>query len=384
MGYPKPYDTTENRKAVAELIQKFVSNNNIVSTHAFECITAIDKELYSEQFRNYLITIVKDSSVKNALLTEEMTRQSVYRYYLKGSNVVQLLMYYLKKRHELNDIPFPTMFDSDWDSSILINPGLNSEDFNTILESIIPVVLNLLSRTSLSISNAAGFKSSMEDYVKFLNLRIDDKHEFEEFRKYPIHFENKGLLKYFGDKASIDRTKYGNLPVGAGLRVSSDRTPGKKNVFYLARLMVNVVASRDIPIPVEIVDVSMNYQNASLQYAWDSYSEYHIQHGAFDYRIISPSSLYADLVKCLQDAMKSNNATRKLKIPSRIKRIYYILDSMLVPYGNRNTVMAENVGKHSIRTNFLGNVYRKIPKTLKYRPLRPTNFYESDEESMDL
>jgi hypothetical protein len=174
------------------------------------------------------------------------------------------------------------------------------------------------------------------------------------------------------------------LPVGAGLRVSSDRTPGKKNVFYLARLMVNVVASRDIPIPVEIVDVSMNYQNASLQYAWDSYSEYHIQHGAFDYRIISPSSLYADLVKCLQDAMKSNNATRKLKIPSRIKRIYYILDSMLVPYGNRNTVMAENVGKHSIRTNFLGNVYRKIPKTLKYRPLRPTNFYESDEESMDL
>lgn len=384
MGYPKPYDTPENRKAVAGLMQKYVSNDPYVSNCAFGCITSIDKELYSEDFRNKLSILVGDTKFQNALKSEITTRQSVYRFYLKGSNVVELLMYYLKTRHELVDIPFPSIFDSDWDTSILINPGLSSTDFNIVMESIIPVILKSLSNASIELSNSRYFNHYMSTYVGMANERISVDPEFIAFRKYPIHFEPKGSLKFYGDQANEDKANWGTLPVGSGTRVSSDRTPAKKKIFYLARLMVKIVASRDIPIPVEIVDVSMNYQNSSLQYAWDSYSEYHIQHETFDYRIISPSSLYADLVKCLQDAVKSNNATRKLKIPSRIKRIYYVLDSMFIPYRNKNAVIAENVGKHSVRTNFLGNVFRKIPKTLKYRPMRPQNFYESDDESMDL
>ena len=379
MGYPPPYDKHETRKRIASLFQPHISASYNIIMVICEGISMIDRELYSDEFRNILLHALQQGNASpetiSYLQTADQTRKHMYRFFLKGSNVVPFLNMYLACTHSAemyaivaNDFP------KDWDTTILINPNLSSVEFSIIYELLITHLQSLLVSLSNTISDSAsGYlytaslayangKSIINNNSEFEGLRdhnirfipSDSKPRYIILRNEPITTNKRALSEQFG-------------PVGAGTVVSSDRNGAGLDKFYLARILAHFVARRDIPIPVELLDVSINYQNDDLRYAWESHSEYHIVFNKIDIRVLSPTSLYADLVKCIRNAQTSTNQTRKNKIPDRIARIYTILDTMIIPYATTNTVIQNNLQRHLTSETPVGNTFRRLNKTLRNR-----------------
>jgi hypothetical protein len=283
--------------------------------------------------------------------------------------------------------------ESDWDTTILINPDLPSDVFNITHEQLVKRLQILLINISNIIRNGHNMLGLINDAINFGKSEIERHDTFSEFRKYPITFKyidtKPRYIKLFNEPDYVDKRALSQAlgPVGQGFVVSSDRNTAGLNKFYLGRILVHVVASKDIPIPVELLDVSINYQNDDLRYAWESHSEYRIRFkrvrvansmtedpvyiynntslDGIDFRIISPTSLYADLQKCILNAECSNNQTRKNKIPKRFQRIKTILDEMIIPYGSRNEVMSANLERHLQSSGPVGNVFRNLNRILR-------------------
>lgn len=204
--------------------------------------------------------------------------------------------------------------------------------------------------------------------------------EYSEFTKYPLVFkkEKQSFVTIY------DSTKNDPYVIeyvqslgqsGKGLYVSSTRDGGKKPLdnatppkFYLGRLLLSVLASKTAYIPVELLDISMNYQNEDLQFSWESYSEYHIQYDVYNFRVMSATSMYFDLTKCIMNVNSSSvNQTKRKKNPARKKRIQRILDTLIIPYSNTNTIIHNNLEKHTQSQTIVGNIRRKMNITRKKR-----------------
>lgn len=399
MSYPPPYNTYEGRKRAAAIFQPYVSTLTVITVNICEAITVIDRALYSPEFRLSLLTALQPvarQEVLQSLETPELTRKHLYRFFMKGSNVLPILSLYFENKYEhIRGKLYDGIVKSDWDTTILINPELTSEEFNILHQNLVQILQVLLIQLSNTLSNKFLFIASIQNAITFGKNMIEHDPELLEFKKYPITFKYNDTkpryIKLFNEPDNVDKKSLSESlgSVGQGMVVSSDRNTAGLNKFYLGRILAYVVASKDIPIPVELLDVSINYQNDDLQYAWDSHSEYRIsftnpstneqlyinryinnREGQFDrntidFRIISPTSLYADLKKCIINAEHSNNQTRKNKIPKRLQRIQIILDKMIIPYGSRNEVMSHNLQRHLELPGLVGNVFRNLNRTLR-------------------
>jgi hypothetical protein len=379
MGYPPPYDNYETRKRLATLFQPYISASyNIIMTMC-EGISMIDAQLYSEEFRNILKDALQQADVSAEIIeylqSADHTRQHLYRFFLKGSNVVPFLNMYLAFTHsaEMYSI-LANNFPKDWDTTILINPELSHTEFTIIYETLIKHIQLLLVRLSNIISdNTSGYLYTASLAHAHGKSVIDNNSEFEQFREHDIRFvatdKSPRHILLRNETTLVNKKTYAQQfgPVGPGTIVSSDRNGAGIGKFYLARILSNFIARRNIVIPVELLDISINYQNDDLRYAWESHSEYHIVFNKINMRVLSPTSLYADLVKCIRNAKNSTNQTRKNKIPDRIARIYSILDTMIVPYANRNTIIRQNLQRHLESNTLVGNVFRQLNKTMRNR-----------------
>jgi hypothetical protein len=189
---------------------------------------------------------------------------------------------------------------------------------------------------------------------------------YAEFRKYPIKWKNNNRIPL---KIHNSSNKGVQLEGGCGFFISSNRDGGKdfKNPesiakFYLGRILLNVIASKSIHLPVEILDISVEYKNDDLQIAWDSHSEYHIQFENFDFRVISPTALYVDWSKCVYNARSCPENTRKQrKINKRLERLHKLLDKLIIPYKNTNTIMRQNLARnHTQSHTFVRNTMKNL------------------------
>jgi hypothetical protein len=113
-------------------------------------------------------------------------------------------------------------------------------------------------------------------------------------------------------------------------------------------------------MPVEIFDFSIPYKGNFLEEAWESYSEYHITTGDYDFRVISPVSLYYDIVKRLESSNKNTQITRKNKTQRRKWRINVLLNEIFIPYGNYNNVIQNNIRRHTRSQGRIGNAVRSL------------------------
>jgi hypothetical protein len=399
MSYPAPYNTYEGRKRAAAIFQPYVSTLTVITVNICEAITVIDRALYSPEFRLSLLSALQPvarQEIIQSLETPELTRKHLYRFFMKGSNVLPILSLYFENKYKyIRGKLYDGIVKSDWDTTILINPELTTEEFNIIHQNLVQIIQILLIQLSNTLSNRLLFIATIHNAITFGKDMIERDPELIEFRKYPITFKYNDTkpryIKLFNEPDTIDKKSLAEAlgQVGHGLVVSSDRNTASLNKFYLGRILAYVVASKDIPIPVELLDVSINYQNDDLQYAWDSHSEYRISfinpstneqlytnryinnreeqfdRNTIDFRIISPTSLYADLKKCIVNAEHSNNQTRKNKIPKRLQRIQTILDTMIIPYGSRNEIMSHNLERHLQTPGPIGNVFRNLNRTLR-------------------
>jgi hypothetical protein len=398
MGYPPPYDSYINRKKAAGLFQSYISTYYPLILIVCEGITMIDRELYSDAFRNHLISILQ-THVRPELIewlqTPELTRQNLYRFFLKGSNVIPFLTMYLREKYSSETIHLSEeLFPKDWDTTLLINPTLTSDEFGLLCNALIYKIEGLLVTLSNTIStNTQGYRFNCEVARTRGIDRLRTDPEFEDFRRYDIQFvatdPKRRFIKLRNKSPPQNSRAYAEQfgPVGEGTFVSSDGNGAGLNKFYLGRIFAHFIASRDVVIPVEILDVSIQYQNDDLRYSWDSHSEYHIQYNQINMRVLSPTGMYADLVKCIRNANHSTNQTRKNKIPQRIARIQMILDTMIVPYGERNTIIHANLERHSDARTPVGKVFRRLAKTLR-NPTSNRNItalynYDSENENMN-
>jgi hypothetical protein len=396
MGYPPPYDSYIQVKKAATLFQTFISTYYPLIITVCEGITMIDRELYSEEFRHNLISRIQTNGRAELiewLQSPDTTRTHVYRFFLKGSNVIPFLTMYLREKYASEEISLTAdLFPKDWDTTILINPSLTVTEFGLIYESLIYKLQGLLVSLSNTISTSTqgySFNCSVSCTRGMERLHTDP--EFEGLRKYGIRFISSDpkprFIKLRNEARPQNNRAYAEQfgPVGEGTFVSSDRNGAGLDKFYLGRIFAHFIASKNIIIPVEILDVSIQNQNEDLRYAWDSHSEYHIQYNQINMRVLSPTGMYADLVKCIRNANRSTNQTRKNKIPQRIARIQMILDTMIIPYGARNTIIQANLERHTQSRTSVGKVFRRLTKTLR-NPVANRNLstlynYDSNAEN---
>lgn len=378
------YNTHSNQKKIASLLHMYIHAEPSIVEAMLQGLTEIDKVLYSEETLHLLRTNIEVSGEggerKEILLTqlqnEESAREYVYRFFLKGSNVINILMHYIKKMYKNEINKFPNMFYSDWDTTILINPDLSSTHYTILFQTILPIIQKQLIILSQKLSIIPYFHTRIQTCLDFTKNFIDENNNYIEYRKYPITYEKEQEQQIHIHDPSIKNSETKSYieslgTAGKGLRVTSNLRGGlsKKNTtsqpnFYLGRIMIPIRASRTIWLPVEILDISMNYQNDDLRFAWESHSEYHIQDGTIDFRVISPTSLYFDLQKCLLNAERSNNQTRRNKVPARLNRIKQILNTMIVPYHNKDAIMRANLERHSISGTLVGNLRRKLQNNI--------------------
>lgn len=397
---PFVYAIHANRLKIAKLMHPYIHGTYSVTTACFRILSKFDEILYSPETRTTIrdcLTDPADSDLHTLLESPESTRAHLYHFCVKGSNCIPLLLYYLKQRHVLPDLVHSAnnIYESDWDSTILINPMLTERQFTCIFETLVPIVQSGLIEMSKTIPSPAVIHD-ITHAVSVLKRFIDAVPEYAEFRDYPITFKDgksHPLKIHDGSSKRPDVKEFVSRlgPAGAGMIVSSNRAGGIRPdeeghvapKFFLGRIMACVIASRDIRLPVEVFDISMNYQNDDLQFSWESYSEYHIQlplYGA-DFRVISPVGLYADLVKCIYDADRSNNATRKNKMSSRIARIQRILDEMVIPYKNTNETIRGNIVRHSASPTLVGSIVRRMNFTRRAARVVARNYYEEPDAS---
>jgi hypothetical protein len=395
---PFVYADHANRLKIAKLIHPYIHGTYSVTTACFRILSRFDELLYSPETRmaiRHCLTDSTDSNLHTLLESPHSTRAHLYHFCVKGSNCIPLLLYYLQQRHVLPDLVHSAnnIYESDWDSTILINPMLTERQFTCIFETLVPIVQSELVEISKTIPSLA-LMHDIKNAVVAVKRFVDAVPEYSEFRKYPITFKDAKSQPLKIHDMSSKRPEVKDFvsrlgPAGAGLFVSSTRTGGigpdeEGHVppkFFLGRILAFVVASRDIRLPVEMFDISMNYQNEDLHFSWESYSEYHIRLPLYsaDFRVISPVGLYTDLVKCIYDADRSNNATRKNKMPSRIARIQRVLDEMIIPYRNTNDAILGNIRRHSDSRTLVGSIVRRMNFTRRATRTLATNYYEEKE-----
>lgn len=338
-------------------------------------ITKLDRELYSDKTRKLIqMRLQNADSVIAAYLNDPVeTRNHLYRFYLKGSNSFGIVLYFLEEKYSIRPSIFPTAFESDWDTSILINPFLPVQIFNIIFDTLIPIIQRCMTEISNQLAYATpGFHANIRRALRIATDIMNLDPEFEPYRKYSLtykHDKQSFLRVHDGSSHLFEIKNYIQMLglSGTGTYVTSNRNGGAgrgnnaavRPKFYLARIMAPVVVSRDMWLPVELLDVSMNYQNDDLKFAWETYSEYHVQHAAYDFRVSSPTALYFDISKCIRNASNSNNQTKKNKVPARTKRLQELLDTMIVPYKNTNAVIRTNLERHADSNSVLVRTIRR-------------------------
>jgi hypothetical protein len=57
-SFPAPYKTNNDQKRAGLIFQPFVGTDYTVTRVMMECITRIDTELYSNEFRTHLATVL--------------------------------------------------------------------------------------------------------------------------------------------------------------------------------------------------------------------------------------------------------------------------------------------------------------------------------------
>ena len=376
------YANRENCTKLAKLLHPYIHGHRSVVAQCYHIISAMDRMLYSTETRAAIqarLTDPSDEDVRSALASPETTREQLYHFCVKGSNCIPVLLYYLQKTYALPDLAHTVvnLYESDWDTTILINPALSERQFMCIFDTLVDCIEPAL----VDLSKSVVSDTVVEDILFSLSLAqrcINMAEEYAAFRHYPISYKHTKEVKL---KIHDNRSRRADIKdyvdrlgtAGRGIFVSSNRAGGIRPAeegtvtpkFFLGRLMLSIAASRNIWLPVELFDISMNYQNDDLRFSWESYSEYHISVpdvGA-DFRILSPVSLYTDLVKCIYDADHSNNTTRKNKVAARIARIQRILDEMVIPYGSTNATMRQNVERHRTSSTLVGTIVRRLNST---------------------
>lgn len=379
-NYPAPYLTYEDQQRAGQIFQRYVGVDYVVTDVMMVSITRIDDTLYSEAFRTSLRDIlapIADTTVLSFLETPENTRKHLYRFFMKGSTVIPIIRMYLEKKYDNRDIELNRFSaESDWDTTVLINPDLPPPVFTQICEQIVQTIQRLLVELSNMLADHQYFLGCLYVAIeKNGNNTIQTNDAYSEFRKYPIHLKtNVTPDRYIylqNEPANVNAPALAKSlgSVGRGINVSSNRNVGRLGKFYLGRLMARVIASRNIPIPVELLDVSIPFQDEELRYAWESHSEYHIVFNHINMRIMSPTSLYADLIKCVRNSQSSGNETRKRKTPARIRRINAILNEIIIPYSSRNEIMSANLERHLESPTPVGNIFRNLNRTIRNRRL---------------
>jgi hypothetical protein len=393
--------TYENCKFIAKRIHTYLHNTYSVVDGCMRTVTYFDTLLYSAETRAAIQaclspTVTEDANLYTWLQTPEATRANVYHFCIKGSNCMDLLLYYLRYKYEEATPVFPRSYESDWDTTILVNPALTERQFTCVFETLVQIVQKGLLDASHIIARNPTYKSDIQASIAKTLEFIHAVPEYEAYRKYPIVFKEDDALDLKIHDATAKRPdvieRVARLgKAGPGLLVTSNKNGGihpkhadhMQSKFFLGRIMANVVASRDMRLPVEVFDISMNYQNDDLWFSWESYSEYHIvvpDYG-IDFRVISPIGLYADLVKCLYNSDHANAETRKnkaTKLPARIARIQRILDEIVIPYGNKNATILSNLERHSASPTLVGSIVRRMKNTTRRRPRNIRSYYNED------
>jgi hypothetical protein len=374
------YDAHENKKKVAALIHKYIHHIPDLVLTIMKGISDIDSILYSTETRAAIQSKLtphhekEDGELIAQLQTPESTRVHVYRFFIKGSNAMEVIMYHLERMYKNISTKFPMIYNSDWDTSILICPKLTPRQFNIVFEILVSIIQKQLIRISNTFSDIHNINihQYIEANLDLVHEYMSEVPEYTEFSKYPLTYEKnkQSLIKVHDEsKHNPDVIEYiKSLGLSAkGFFVTSNRTTSTSSTFYLGRILLSVRASRNVWLPVEIIDVSMNYQNKELEFAWESHSEYHIKHADSDFRVLSPTAMYIDLAKCLMNTAYSANKTKRKKIPARIQRINYILESMIIRYQNQNSVITENLERHTKSQTLVGNIRRRMNFTRKFQ-----------------
>jgi hypothetical protein len=370
------YNSHASKQKVAKLLHKYMHMDALLVNDLLVGITELDALLYSTQMRERIKARLQNTDNQSVTFLNDpiQTRIHLYRFHLKGSNSLSIVLYYLQEKYNIRPSVFPSNFESDWDTTILINPFINPQTFNVIFNTLIPYIQQFMINVSRKISSSTYFHQRMENALKIGTDIINIHPEFLPYRKYPLTYKKDkiSLLRIHDDSNEllevqkyVQQLGFG----GTGLYVTSNRNGGVPlgNIappkFFLGRIMASVIASRSIWLPVELLDISMNYQNEDLKFAWESYSEYHIQYLAHDFRVSSPTSLYFDISKCIRNASYSKNQTKKNKVSTRLKRLQTLLDNMIVPYKNLDNVIKSNLEKHELSSDELvKNIRRGITR----------------------
>lgn len=367
------YNNYENRATIASLIHSYIHSIPLLSYQIMVGITTLDSILYSDETRATIINILNEDERKiigNDLQNSDRTRQYIYRFFIKGSNSIVLLQYFLYNKYE-ELLKRPKFFKSDWDTAIIINPELSDSIFLKIKEVFIPIIQKFMADLTHKFEQSPEYLMGdpITNAISNVNSHIQLKQEYEEFRKYPMIWDRKKRTKLRILNAS---NKGVQLESGAGFFISSNRDGGKdfKNTtsipkFYLGRIMLNIKASRNIHIPVEILDITIEYKNEDLQIAWDSHSEYNVQFDEVNARVISPISLYIDWKKCIYDARDCVNTRKQRKINKRLDRLQQILNKLIIPYKNKNSGIQVNLSRnHTKSHNFVRNTMRNLQREI--------------------
>ena len=193
------YASHENRLKIAKLIHPYMHGAYSVTIACFGILSKFDEILYSPETRTAIrerLTDPADSDLHTLLESPSATRTHLYHFCVKGSNCVPLLLYYLRQRYTVPDLVHSAnnIYESDWDSTILINPGLSECQFTCIFETLVPIVQRGLIETSKTIPSAAvvhDITHAITAVKRFIDTVSDyTGSEYTEFREYPITFKH--------------------------------------------------------------------------------------------------------------------------------------------------------------------------------------------------
>ena len=380
-------DKPENKKQISKVFIQHIHYDNDFAHLIQLFFTHLDKLLYSTEFRNQLYLQTKLSD----LLDSEQTRNNIYKFYVKGSNVLTTLRKYLeiKTQFKFEQTNIPDEFVSDWDSGFLINPNLTQEQFEIIRENVIRLVLKEMVQYT-KILQIPSFYKNMKESNTFLHTYIygpESESIFEKFNgwKFSFNKDEESKPRIFDEKDPLKKDAKNYGVTGKGFRVTSSRVPFENANFYLARIIGNVDAifnnsTIKKPMPIEVIDFSLSYER---NFEWNSHREYRIQYNDYDYRILSAVSYYVDQAKTLSNTLgrinlTENNKTRKIN--NRIKYVKTLLENIIIPYDNLNTDIQDTIYLfHNSENSFVSKTTKTLQKRMQNKKIEnPTNVFESE------
>lgn len=367
---PPPFDTEYGRKLVPSKMHKTIH----FQINMVECmcryISKLDATLYSEETRRILFETLPEGPWRVHLMDPDATRRYMYRFHLKGGNSLFLMVKYLQHRYgTLFPSTIPVLPEGDWDTSLYIFPECTDIEFGIVMKTLIPIVLKEMMECSIALSRLpeyyGGVATALDTAVEYLKgARLTD---FLEYTYKYLYKKGERLYLFGSSKTDPElQALRASLPKsGEGTVVTSNPEPFEDSAFYLARILANVYAnhtsgSHSVRMPVEILDFSIPYKSEHLTIGWESYSEYHVKMGAgvTNLRVLSPVALYVDIQKCLE--RDAQNVTRTNKMNRRKERIRKLIEEMVIPYSPHNTVMQNNLRRHSTSRTYVGNRVRNL------------------------